>query len=164
LFTRLGVEREPVVVTLHRPSNVDNPGRLARVIAALREIGEHRTVVFPAHPRTRQALAAHGLDVGAVRLLDALPYMELLELVQGAHAVVTDSGGVQEETTVLGVPCFTLRPNTERPITIEQGTNTLVPEPEALPALVAAARRPARPPVIEGWDGKAGERVAAALG
>ena len=84
-------------------------------------------------------------------------------MLRGAHTVITDSGGVQEETTVLGVPCLTLRPNTERPITISHGTNQLVPEPEDLPASVLAAHRPAVAPVIEGWDGKAGERAALAV-
>jgi UDP-N-acetylglucosamine 2-epimerase (non-hydrolysing) len=160
---RLEVEAEPVVVTLHRPSNVDDPARLARIVTALRAMSANHPVVLAAHPRTRRAIVESRLDVGAVRLLDPLPYTDLLALMSEAHAVVTDSGGVQEETTVLGVPCFTLRPNTERPITIECGTNTLVPEPEDLVGPVDGARRPERPPAIEGWDGRAGERAAEAI-
>jgi UDP-N-acetylglucosamine 2-epimerase (non-hydrolysing) len=90
-------------------------------------------------------------------------YFEMLDLVEGAHAVVTDSGGLQEETTALGVPCFTVRENTERPVTITEGTNQLTPNPEVLPALVRAAVRPTDPPRPEGWDGCAGVRVAEAL-
>jgi UDP-N-acetylglucosamine 2-epimerase (non-hydrolysing) len=98
-----------------------------------------------------------------VRLLDPMPYREMLGWIARAHAVVTDSGGIQEETTALGVPCFTVRDNTERPVTIHEGTNRLVLEPAELPALVAAAARPASPRRPEGWDGCAGERVVAAL-
>jgi UDP-N-acetylglucosamine 2-epimerase (non-hydrolysing) len=162
-LSRLEVPAESVIVTLHRPSNVDDPRRLERIVAALRAISTTRAVVLAAHPRTRRAIAEGHLELGTIRLLDPLPYTDLLALMSEAHAVVTDSGGVQEETTVLGVPCFTLRPNTERPITIECGTNTLVPEPEALVERVDRARRPTRPPTIEGWDGRAGERAAEAI-
>ena len=160
---RLGVPEEAVVVTLHRPSNVDDPDRLQRIAKALRQIAVHQPVVFAAHPRTRKAITKQGFAIGAVRLFDPLPYMDLLALVRDSHAVITDSGGLQEETSVLGVPCLTVRYNTERPVTVEQGTNQLVPEPEDLPERVAAAHRPQVLPVIEGWDGRAGERVADAL-
>ena len=150
-------------VTLHRPSNVDDPARLAALAAALRELAAERPVVFPVHPRTRQRIAAAGLDLGAVRLLDPIPYREMLAFVRRAHAVVTDSGGLQEETTALGVPCFTVRDNTERPVTITEGTNRLVRDLATLAPLVRAARPPAAPRRPEGWDGEAGHRVIAAL-
>ena len=156
-------EAGAVVVTLHRPSNVDEPRRLAAIAGALRAIAEDRPVVFPVHPRTRQRLSEAGLDLGDVRLLAPVPYREMLGYVARAHAVVTDSGGLQEETTALGVPCFTVRDNTERPVTITEGTNRLVLDPSELPQLVSRAVRPAAPRRPEGWDGRAGERVVAAL-
>jgi UDP-N-acetylglucosamine 2-epimerase (non-hydrolysing) len=159
----IGATDAPVVVTLHRPSNVDHPERLARIAAALRCVAAEREVIFPVHLRTRARLEAAGIALEPVRMLAPIGYLEMLDLVDGAFAVVTDSGGVQEETTALGVPCFTLRPNTERPVTITEGTNRLVLEPEELPALVRAARRPANPRRPEGWDGRAGERIASAL-
>jgi len=152
-----------IVVTLHRPSNVDDPARLAALAGALRELATERPVVFPVHPRTRARLAAAGLDLGAVRLLDPIPYREMLAFVARAHAVVTDSGGLQEETTALGVPCFTVRDNTERPVTITEGTNRLVRDLATLAPLVREAERPAAPRRPEGWDGEAGHRVVAAL-
>ena len=159
----LGVGRDAVVVTLHRPSNVDEPGRLAAIAGALREIAAHRPVIFAVHPRTTQRLNAAGISLGNVRMLPPVRYIEMLDLVDGAFAVVTDSGGLQEETTALGIPCFTGRENTERPVTITEGTNRLVPNPEDLPGAVRAAERPAHPKRPEGWDGRAGERVIAAL-
>jgi UDP-N-acetylglucosamine 2-epimerase (non-hydrolysing) len=160
---RLGVNGDAVVVTLHRPSNVDSSDRLLEIVEALRTVAEERPVLFPVHPRTQQRLAALGADLGSVQALQPLPYLEMLDLVAGAHVVVTDSGGLQEETTALGVPCLTMRENTERPITIVEGTNRLAPVPAQLPALVRSAQRPAivRRPV--GWDGCAGERVIRVL-
>lgn len=157
------VEEGAVVVTLHRPSNVDDPARLAALAAALREVARERTVIFPVHPRTAARLEEDGVDMGDVRLLGPIPYREMLAYVARAHAVVTDSGGLQEETTALGVPCLTVRDNTERPITITEGTNQLVLDPSTVPGLVRAASRPATPRRPEGWDGRAGERVIAAL-
>jgi UDP-N-acetylglucosamine 2-epimerase (non-hydrolysing) len=154
---------EAVLVTLHRPSNVDDPARFAGLATALRTIAEERPVIFPVHPRTRARIAEFALDFGAVRLLDPVPYFQMLDLEADAHAVVTDSGGLQEETTALGVPCFTVRDNTERPVTVTEGTNQLVRDPATLPALVRAAVRPTEPRRPEGWDGHAGERVARAL-
>jgi UDP-N-acetylglucosamine 2-epimerase (non-hydrolysing) len=160
----LGVGNDAVVVTLHRPSNVDDLVRLARVIAALRDVAEERPVLFPVHPRTRQRLIDSGLSLGRVRVMDPVGYLAMLDLVSGAHAVVTDSGGLQEETTALGVPCFTLRPNTERPVTITEGTNELVPDPDALVGRLAALRV-ARPTgrVPDGWDGAAATRIIGAI-
>ena len=160
---RLGVGEDAVLVTLHRPSNVDVPERFAQIATALREIAEERPVIFPVHPRTRARIESLGLDFGKVRLLDPIGYREMVNLMERAHAAVTDSGGVQEETTALGVPCFTVRENTERPVTITEGTNVLVKDLAALPGQVRAARRPKEPRRPEGWDGRAGERVIAAL-
>ena len=160
----LKLPTDPIVVTLHRPSNVDDPTRLGDVAGALSGLAETRPVVFPVHPRTRQRLVSAGISVGRVRLLDPINYLAMLDLVQGAHAVVTDSGGLQEETTALGVACFTLRPNTERPITVTEGTNTLVPNPTELLAHVNAlsnGRRQGKIP--DGWDGHAAERIVDAL-
>lgn len=156
----------PIVVTLHRPSNVDDPARLGALASALRELAGERPVVFPVHPRTRARMQEFGVSLeGAanVHLLEPVGYFEMLDLVEGAHAVVTDSGGLQEETTALGVPCFTLRDNTERPVTVTEGTNQLVRDLSALPVLVRRAERPAAPRRPEGWDGRAGERTVAAL-
>jgi UDP-N-acetylglucosamine 2-epimerase (non-hydrolysing) len=163
---------EYVLVTLHRPSNVDEGEQLRRVVTALMRLGETVPVLFPVHPRTTERLRAEGLLSGleqaGVRCLEPLGYLDFLGLEIGAGAIVTDSGGVQEEASALGVPCFTLRPNTERPITITQGTNTLLgvdPGPIADIRPRELEHRPAR---IEGWDGHAGERaadvIAAALG
>ena len=160
---RLGADGTHVVVTLHRPSNVDDESRLAAIAHALGEIGAARPVIFPSHPRTRERLRAFGVPMAGVQLIDPLPYFDMLDVMRGAHAVITDSGGLQEETTVLGVPCFTVRDNTERPITISEGTNQLVLDPAFLPALVSAARRSANLRRPEGWDGAAGERIIQAL-
>ena len=160
---RLGADGSHVVVTLHRPSNVDDETRLAAIARALGEIGAARPVIFPSHPRTRERLRAFGLPMAGVQLIDPLPYFDMLDVMRNAHAVITDSGGLQEETTMLGVPCFTVRDNTERPITITEGTNQLVLDPARLTSLVAEATRSARPRRPEGWDGAAGERIIEAI-
>jgi UDP-N-acetylglucosamine 2-epimerase (non-hydrolysing) len=159
----LGLGRDAIVVTLHRPSNVDDPRRLASIALALATIAEERPVVFSVHPRTTQRLEASGITLGKVRLLSPVRYMEMLDLIDGAFAVITDSGGLQEETTALGVPCLTVRENTERPVTITHGTNMLVSDPADLVAAVRRVERPASPRRPEGWDGHAGERVVSAL-
>jgi UDP-N-acetylglucosamine 2-epimerase (non-hydrolysing) len=159
----LGLDDSAVVVTLHRPSNVDDPDRLRAIAAVLRDVARSRAVVFPAHPRTRARVRDAGIDMGNVRLMDPVGYHEMLDLIAGAYVVVTDSGGLQEETTALGIPCLTVRPNTERPITIVEGTNRLVPEPEQLAAALSQVTKPVAPRRPEGWDGHAGERVVAAL-
>lgn len=153
------------LVTLHRPNLVDNHELLERTLAALDEVARTLPVVFPVHPRTQENLEATGLaDRTNVILGPPLPYRQFLSLEADAAAVITDSGGVQEETTVLGVPCFTLRANTERPVTERLGTNTLLGlDPEALrriPSLLSD-RRPAQVPPL--WDGQAGERAADAV-
>jgi UDP-N-acetylglucosamine 2-epimerase (non-hydrolysing) len=160
---RLNADGNHVVVTLHRPSNVDDESRLGMIAEALSEIGRTRPVIFPSHPRTRERLRAFGLPLTGVQLIDSLPYFDMLDIMRTAHAVITDSGGLQEETTVLGVPCFTVRDNTERPITITEGTNQLVLDPTTLPSLVRAAARSPEPRCPEGWDGAAGERIIQAL-
>jgi UDP-N-acetylglucosamine 2-epimerase (non-hydrolysing) len=161
---RFALGDKAVLVTLHRPSNVDDPERLRRIIAALEEIATTHPVMFPAHPRTQQRMQAARIPVGRVRVEDPIGYLAMLDLLQGAYAVITDSGGVQEETTALGVPCLTVRENTERPVTITEGTNVLVPNPDELPGRIAAlecARPVGRIP--EGWDGRASERIVEAL-
>jgi UDP-N-acetylglucosamine 2-epimerase (non-hydrolysing) len=160
---RLGVDGCAVVVTLHRPSNVDDPVRLASLAYALCEVARERPVIFPAHPRTQDRLREAGVALGTVQMLEPVGYHEMLDLVDGAFAVVTDSGGLQEETTALGIPCLTIRENTERPITITEGTNRLVPDPRDIPAALRAVRRPASSRSPEGWDGKAAERIVTAL-
>jgi UDP-N-acetylglucosamine 2-epimerase (non-hydrolysing) len=149
-----------VLVTLHRPSLVDDADLLARTIAALEKVAASLPVIFPVHPRTRRNLS------GSTRILltEPLPYRQFLSLEARAAAVVTDSGGIQEETTALRVPCFTLRKNTERHITSELGTNTLLGlEPERLrelPTLLATPKQGQIPPL---WDGEAGGRAAEAI-
>lgn len=162
--TALGADASTVVVTLHRPSNVDETGRLGAIVRALREIADEHQVIFPVHPRTRQRLAELREDLGNIRLVDPVGYLTMVDLVQGAFAVVTDSGGLQEETTALGIPCFTVRANTERPVTITEGTNELVPDPVGLPDRVrAVGRDERRGRVPEGWDGRASTRIVDAL-
>jgi UDP-N-acetylglucosamine 2-epimerase (non-hydrolysing) len=163
---RLGLPERYAVATMHRPSNVDEPAKAARVAAMLRGVADLVPLVVPLHPRGRATLAEAGL-VADERLLviEPLGYLEFLSLVRGAALVVTDSGGIQEETTVLGVPCLTVRPNTERPITITHGTNRLV-EPEAVVPTAASILRdgvvtPAEVPPL--WDGHAGERIAGVI-
>ena len=163
---RLAPEGDYGVVTLHRPSNVDSREHAERLVAALTTVARDLPLVFPMHPRTRSALAAHGLasrldGSSGIRTMDPLGYLEFLALQSGARLVLTDSGGVQEETTVLGVPCLTLRQNTERPATVTQGTNRVVgTDPDAI---VAAARAvlasPPRGRVPDLWDGRAAERI-----
>jgi len=155
-----------VVVTLHRPTNVDDPATLSLLLGAVHSLSCKWPVVFPVHPRSRKRLAAAGWSgdgTGDLRLIDPVGYVEMLGLVAGAALVITDSGGLQEETTYLGVPCLTVRPNTERPITCTHGTNRLVP-PRRDAILAAAERAVARRapvrPVIERWDGRTAERIA----
>jgi len=162
-----GVQGAPyAVVTLHQPANVDDAAVLRELLQALERLARTVPVVFPMHPRTRQRIRAHGLrlpDDGGLRVLEPLGYLEMLSLVAGAALVVTDSGGLQEETSFLGVPCLTVRPSTERPITCTHGTNRLVlPTRDAIltAAERALARRSPARPVIERWDGRAAERIA----
>jgi UDP-N-acetylglucosamine 2-epimerase (non-hydrolysing) len=156
------------VVTLHRPSNVDEAAPLRRLAAALIEVQRRLPLVFPVHPRTAARLAEFGLadtlEAAGVRLIEPLPYIRFMSLASAAAAVITDSGGLQEETTYLGIPCFTLRENTERPITIDEGTNRLA-TPAGLPGLLAEAlgadRRQMPRPAY--WDGRTAARCLADL-
>ncbi len=164
-----GVERHGfVLVTLHRPALVDDPERLGAVIEVLGGISESLPVLFPAHPRTVGHLEGAGIAVPeGVRLLEPLDYDRFIALEAEARLVITDSGGLQEETSVLGVPCITYRTTTERPITVELGTNRLVGvDPEALAAACAeelAGEPPSSPPEIPLWDGAAGGRASEAI-
>jgi UDP-N-acetylglucosamine 2-epimerase (non-hydrolysing) len=156
------------VVTLHRPSNVDDPAMLAPLVEALLDVQQRLPLIFPVHPRTAQKLAAAGLDAkleaGGVKLVGPLPYVRFMSLVVGASAAITDSGGIQEETTYLGIPCLTLRENTERPITVTQGTNRLVRAATLAVALdEALATPPADRPRPAHWDGKTAARCVADL-
>src|SRR5690606_8482764 len=152
------------VATLHRPGNVDRPETARELVEAVLDVSRRIPVVVPLHPRGRDRLASLGLVTGDnLWITDPLGYLDFLSLVRGAKLVVTDSGGVQEETTMLGVPCLTVRPNTERPITVTHGTNRLV-TPALLPAaaekaLADGAATPSGelPPL---WDGAAGPRIA----
>jgi UDP-N-acetylglucosamine 2-epimerase (non-hydrolysing) len=164
----LGLAQGYGVVTLHRPSNVDDPAMLTKLVAALLAVQVQLPLVFPVHPRTAQKLKAEGLDAaleaGGVTLVGPLPYVRFMSLVAGATAAITDSGGIQEETTYLGIPCLTLRENTERPITITQGTNRLVNADTLLDALTEALAQPrSERPRPANWDGKAAERCLADL-
>jgi UDP-N-acetylglucosamine 2-epimerase (non-hydrolysing) len=156
-----------VLVTLHRPGNVDDPEKLAGLVAALDEVAAEVPVLFPAHPRTRDRMEQSGLRFESdVRLMDPVGYVEMLGLVSRARLVLTDSGGIQEETTFLGVPCLTVRPTTERPITVSHGTNRLVDAGrDAVTRAVRErlAERRAPPPALELWDGHASTRIVDAL-
>ncbi len=158
------------LVTLHRPSNVDDPETLGRLLKMLRETSEHVTVVFAVHPRTQARMQANGqaaiLNSPRILISPPLPYLETLGLMSKATVVMTDSGGMQEETTALGVPCLTLRENTERPITVTEGTNTVVGTDTdrilaALRDVFATGGKRGRVPPL--WDGKSAVRIAAVL-
>jgi UDP-N-acetylglucosamine 2-epimerase (non-hydrolysing) len=154
------------LVTLHRPSNVDDPVVASMIVDALRHVAQRLPLVIPLHPRGRQRLADLGLVAGhGLRIVEPLGYVQFLSLVSGASLVITDSGGVQEETTILDVPCLTVRANTERPITITHGTNRLV-QPEDLAATAASVIGGAPDPPTERpplWDGEAGPRIASEI-
>ena len=166
-------DKDYAVLTLHRPSNVDDADAFVRVLEALETIAETLPIVFPAHPRTRKMITKLGLNTRVERIenlivSDPIGYLDFLQLLSGARLVLTDSGGIQEETTVLGIPCITLRENTERPITVEMGTNTIAgTDPKKI---IAAARHafdnpsdksaPRIPPL---WDGRAADRILDAL-
>ena len=170
----LGLEREGYgLVTLHRPSNVDDGAMFAALLSGLERVGGELPLVWPIHPRSRAALSHHGLTVpAAVQLIDPLGYRAMTAWLDGAGVVITDSGGLQEESTALGVPCVTLRASTERPVTVTDGTNRMVPWPptaEGIAATAAAARAAGRSGGSRisqrpaGWDGHAAERIVAAL-
>lgn len=162
-MNRDGLPERYALVTLHRPSNVDDDSKLAGILRTLSEIRDALEVVFPVHPRTRQRISQAGLGIGKLHLLDPLPYLEFIALQRSATLVLTDSGGIQEETTYLGVPCLTMRNNTERPVTVTMGTNVLVGDDtaklksELARVLEGKGKKGAIPPL---WDGHAAERIA----
>ncbi len=156
------------LVTMHRPGNVDDAAFMRAMLDALEEIGAEMPVLFPIHPRTRQRLAEFGLANGraSMRFMDPLSYLQFLGLQTRAAVVITDSGGIQEETTFLGVPCLTVRENTERPVTVSLGTNTLVGRDmnvlrQELQKVASRTTRHASIPPL--WDGRAAERIAEIL-
>jgi UDP-N-acetylglucosamine 2-epimerase (non-hydrolysing) len=164
--SRNGLPERYAVVTLHRPSNVDDSASLKGILQSLLEVNEQLEVVFPVHPRTRQRIEQFGINIEKLHLLEPLPYIEFLSLQRQAALVITDSGGIQEETTYLGVPCLTLRTNTERPVTVTMGTNILIGQDlgrlhsEVTKILEGNAKKGSIPPL---WDGRAGERIAEVL-
>jgi UDP-N-acetylglucosamine 2-epimerase (non-hydrolysing) len=172
VLSQLGMSpRGYVLLTLHRPSNVDDDDSLRRILTALDIVQQRVPVVFPIHPRTRQRLEAGSLRtlvgrLGNIRFLDPHPYCDFLRLMGDAAFVITDSGGVQEETTYLGVPCLTVRPNTERPITVQEGTSTLVGNDtetiirESQRILDGKPKRGHVPPL---WDGQTAPRISAII-
>jgi len=165
-LTRNGTPKRYALVTLHRPSNVDDGEKLKNILKCLLEVQDRVEVIFPVHPRTRQRIAEFGIDASRLHLTGPLPYLEFLGLQVRATVVITDSGGIQEETTYLRVPCLTMRSNTERPITVSMGTNVLVGsdtgklKTELLKVLEGKGKVGDIPPL---WDGRAGERIADVL-
>jgi UDP-N-acetylglucosamine 2-epimerase (non-hydrolysing) len=158
------------VTTLHRPSNVDNPAVLRQLIGALVETSHRLPVLFPAHPRTRANIEKAGLmpllETGRIVLLPPQGYLEMLGLMKDATLILTDSGGIQEETTALGVPCITLRESTERPVTVDEGTNTIAGTDRSIilglvDEVLSSGGKAGKIP--EGWDGKASVRIAQAI-
>jgi UDP-N-acetylglucosamine 2-epimerase (non-hydrolysing) len=160
---RNGLPERYALVTLHRPSNVDDRTALRNLLGSLLEIAEQLPVVFPIHPRTRQRISEFGISVEKLKLTDPVPYIEFLALQQRAAVVITDSGGIQEETTYLGVPCLTMRSNTERPVTVSSGTNILIGQDKTKLQMEiekicnGKAKAGTIPPL---WDGHAGDRIA----
>lgn len=161
-----GLEERYGVVTLHRPSNVDDSDTAGRIVEALKTIADDLPLIVPLHPRGRALLEEVGIgDHPSIQLVSPLGYLEFMALVSGSSLVLTDSGGIQEETTVLGIPCVTIRENTERPITVTMGTNSLAgTDTDAIVSLakgkLSESTAPVAPPL---WDGGAGQRIAAIL-
>jgi UDP-N-acetylglucosamine 2-epimerase (non-hydrolysing) len=155
------------LLTLHRPSNVDDPNWLAEMLASLGNINTELVILFPVHPRTREKMKElKQRPFSSVRIMDPQPYLTFLALEELATVVVTDSGGIQEETTYLGVPCLTVRENTERPVTVEMGTNILVGrDPKRVQReienILDGGRKVGKIPPL--WDGHAGTRIAAII-
>lgn len=166
LAAKLALPTKYSVVTLHRPTNVDGEDALRRLVRLSESIADLVPVVFPVHPRTQRQLEKAGLTLGGrVNTTEPLGYLDFLALIDGSSLVVTDSGGIQEETSVLGVPCLTVRNSTERPITVTHGTNRVVgTDPDTVVGAAAEAlERPRHAADIPLWDGKAAKRIAAVL-
>ena len=161
-----GLPRQYALVTLHRPANVDDPQMLRKILASMLALNKDLPVIFPVHPRTRQAIRQFGLETDGIRMTDPISYLEFLALQCRATVVITDSGGIQEETTYLGIPCLTARANTERPVTVEIGTNILIGDDmeklrtETLNVLNGRGKKGSVPPL---WDGHSSERIASIL-
>jgi UDP-N-acetylglucosamine 2-epimerase (non-hydrolysing) len=175
ILTRLQLDSQAyAVLTLHRPSNVDQPQQLQHIFRILNKVAQHIPIVFPCHPRTERRLQTLGLDLhtaadtipAGILLQPPLGYLDFLHLTSQAKFVLTDSGGVQEETTILGVPCLTLRQNTERPVTLSEGTNVLVGSSEDIilaevTKILAGQGKQGQIPTL--WDGQAAIRIAETL-
>ena len=161
-----GLPRQYALVTLHRPANVDDPQMLRKILISMLALNKDLPVIFPVHPRTRQAIRQFGLETDGIRMTDPISYLEFLALQCRATVVITDSGGIQEETTYLGIPCLTARANTERPVTVEIGTNILIGDDmeklraETLNVLNGQGKKGSVPPL---WDGHASERIVSIL-
>lgn len=167
ILNRLGLSRgQYLLVTLHRPSNVDQPQPLREILSALEELSRSWRVIFPVHPRTRLRINRLEMSTRGIELLDPMGYLDFLAMTEAAAVVLTDSGGIQEETTYLGVPCLTLRSNTERPVTVEIGTNQLVASEhqeilKAVDFALRTDRKASRRPDL--WDGRTAERIVQIL-
>jgi UDP-N-acetylglucosamine 2-epimerase (non-hydrolysing) len=169
ILERIGLtERRYSVLTLHRPSNVDDPKALREIFEVLDTIAAELPIVFPAHPRTKPKLEAMGFPLESSRWIirDPMGYLDFVKLMACSALTITDSGGIQEETTALGVPCLTLRENTERPVTIEEGTNILArtSRESILSAYETLKRRPTQGRIPKFWDGKAATRIVEIMG
>jgi UDP-N-acetylglucosamine 2-epimerase (non-hydrolysing) len=169
-----------ILLTLHRPSNVDSPEIFEKILSGLAEISKHLPIIFPSHPRTRKMISKFNLDKyfkyseapfpfdspEGILLVDPLGYLDFLKMMTQAKIVLTDSGGIQEETTILGVPCLTLRENTERPVTVSQGTNTVVgtnPDTMVRECLKILNHEVKKSQIPQLWDGHAAQRIVEVL-
>jgi UDP-N-acetylglucosamine 2-epimerase (non-hydrolysing) len=162
--SRFGLSRHGYgVVTLHRPFNVDDPEKLTGIMGELARLADELPLVFPVHPRTRKALDQTSILPSGVMLVEPMGYVQFMNLVENAVLVITDSGGIQEETSYLGIPCLTLRPSTERPVTISKGTNRLIHSGEIVRAATELVDRPRIRPSIPLWDGQAALRATESL-
>ena len=163
----LNIRADHIVVTFHRPSNVDSFETLEKILVQVAEISKKYTIVWPMHPRTKNKINEHGLNnlirVPNICVVQPLGYVEFMSLVSSSVGVITDSGGVQEETTYLGIPCLTVRPNTERPITITEGTNRLISLNEIEASVLTLEEEPSKHSEIEFWDGLTAERCVESL-